>query len=133
MTRKTRSKGSFRSAYAGLDFIKAAFCPLEFRAKKLGEHPEFQGRTYDKALDSLGIGDELKYAREFPYTNAHGHRKTGTQIVTAPFGLAPRDFDLFLGLYSYIKRNPELLCDGRLHQECFTWIEISFIFTSDLC
>jgi len=30
------------SAYAGLDFIKAAFCPLEFTAMKLDRHPAFE-------------------------------------------------------------------------------------------
>ena len=35
-----------QSAYAGLDFIKAAFCPLEFTAMKLGQHPEFKQFVY---------------------------------------------------------------------------------------
>lgn len=103
------------SAYAGLDFIKAAFCPLEFTARKLKHHPEFSRLRKDSALGDLEIGDHLHYPRQFPFTDPNGHRKTGTQIVTAPFGLAPKDFDLFLGLYTYLKRLPELPQDGQLH------------------
>src|SRR5438094_523123 len=42
----------------------------------------------DKALAALEVGDNLNFPRQFPYTDANGHRKTGTQIITAPFGLA---------------------------------------------
>jgi len=77
------------SAYAGLDFIKAAFCPLEFTAMKLGEHPEFMQLRKDGTLATLDVGTQLRYPRQFPFTDPHGHRKTGTQIITAPFGLAP--------------------------------------------
>ena len=104
-----------QSAYAGLDFIKAAFCPLEFTATKLGKHPEFVQLRKDKALAVLEVGDALRYPRQFPFTDSHGHRKTGTQIITAPFGLAPKDFDLFLGLYTYLRRLPEIPSDGRTH------------------
>lgn len=103
------------SAYAGLDFIKAAFCPLEFTAMKLGLHPEFKQLRKDGALASLEVSTPLRYPRQFPFTDPHGHRKTGTQIITAPFGLAPKDFDLFLGLYTYLRRLPELPKDGRTH------------------
>jgi hypothetical protein len=37
----------------------------------------------------------------------------GTQIVSAHFGLAPTDFDVLQGLYTYLKRLPELPPDGR--------------------
>jgi hypothetical protein len=111
---KGKQRGA-TSAYAGLDFIKAAFCPLEFTAIKLGKHPEFAQLKKDHALAVLEVGDQLRYARQFPYTDPHGHRKTGTQIITAPFGLAPKDFDLFLGLYTYLRRLPELPSDGRTH------------------
>src|SRR5437667_2102840 len=103
------------SAYAGLDFIKAAFCPLEFTATKLGKHPSFVQLRKDKALALLEVGDQLHYPRQFPFTDSNGHRKTGTQIITAPFGLAPKDFDLFLGLYTYLRRLPQLPADGRTH------------------
>src|SRR5947208_4401915 len=103
------------SAYAGLDFIKAAFCPLEFTAMKLRQHPEFKQLRKDGALASLEVSTPLRYPRQFPFTDSHGHRKTGTQIITAPFGLAPKDFDLFLGLYTYLRRLPELPADGRTH------------------
>src|ERR1043166_7043860 len=103
------------SAYAGLDFIKAAFCPLEFTATKLGKHPQFAQLRKDKALSALEVGDALNYPRQFPFTDPNGHRKTGTQIITAAFGLAPKDFDLFLGLYTYLRRLPELPSDGRTH------------------
>ncbi len=107
--------GKTTSAYAGLDFIKAAFCPLEFEATKLKDHPSFTQLRRDKALASLEVGSHLHYPRQFPFTDTNGHRKTGTQIITAPFGLAPKDFDLFLGLYTYLRRLPELPADGRTH------------------
>ena len=102
-------------AYAGLDFIKAAFCPLEFTAAPLAMHPEFARLRKDKALAGLEVGNALNYPRQFPFTDPNGHRRTGTQIITAPFGLAPKDFDLFLGLYTYLRRLPELPVDGRTH------------------
>jgi hypothetical protein len=101
------------TAYAGLDFIKAAFCPLEFNAMPLKLHPDFAHLGRDKALAELEVSESLVYARQFPYTNRSGHRKTGTQIVSATFGLAPTDFDLFIGLFTYLKRLPELPADGR--------------------
>jgi hypothetical protein len=109
------------TAYAGLDFIKAAFCPLEFNAMPLDAHPHFAHLGGDKALSALEVSEPLTYARQFPFTDRNGHRKTGTQIVTAPFGLAPKDFDLFLGLYTYLKRLPEIPADGR------TFLTIDFI------
>jgi hypothetical protein len=104
-----------RSAYAGLNFIKAAFCPLDFKAIKLGEHPEYRHIKCDHALACLEVGQSLHYPRQFSYTDVHGNRRTGTQIITAPFGLAPVDFDLFLGLFTYLKKLPELPEDGRMH------------------
>lgn len=104
-----------RSAYAGLDFIRAAFCPLEFTATKFAAHPEYKLLVKDQSLAELEVGKPLHYPRQFPYTNAQGHRKTGTQIITAHFGLAPKDFDLFLGLYTYLRRLPELPEDGRIY------------------
>jgi hypothetical protein len=103
------------SAYAGLNFIKAAFCPLEFNAIKLSEHPEYRHIKKDHALAELRVGQSLHYPRQFSYTNVHGNLRTGTQIITAPFGLAPVDFDLFLGLFTYLKKLPELPPDGRMH------------------
>ena len=50
-----RQQASPQSAYAGLDFIKAAFCPLEFTATKLGKHPEFTQLRKDKALAPLNL------------------------------------------------------------------------------
>lgn len=104
-----------RPAYAGLDFIKAAFCPLEFKATRLKDHPKYAELRSDRALGDLEVGETLHYPRKFAYTDQQGHRKSGIQAVTAPFGLAPTDFDLFLGLYSYLKRLPEPPTDGRLH------------------
>lgn len=103
------------ASYAGLDFIKAAFCPLEFNATRLGEHPQFRHLKKDEALARLEVGTALHYPRQFSYTDRNGNRKTGTQIVTAPFGLAPADFDLLLGLYTYLKKLPEIPADGALH------------------
>jgi hypothetical protein len=101
------------TAYAGLDFIKAAFCPLEFNAMPLKKHPAWSHLGRDEALAALEVSDALHYPRQFPYTDRNGHRKQGTQVVQAYFGLAPKDFDLFLGLYTYLKRLPELPADGR--------------------
>src|SRR5437660_12389258 len=93
MATATRQKAFTTSAYAGLDFIKAAFCPLEFTATKLGKHPDFAQLRKDKALAVLEVGSHLHYPRQFPFTDPNGHRNTGTQIITAPFGLAPKAFD----------------------------------------
>lgn len=49
----TRQQGFTNSGYAGLDFIKAAFCPLEFNATKLGKHPDFLRLRKDKARVSM--------------------------------------------------------------------------------
>lgn len=103
------------AAYAGLDFIKAAFCPLEFSASPLSAHPDFQNLGADHALGNLEVSSTLHYPRQFSYSDAQGHRKTGTQLITAHFGLAPTDVDLFLGLYTYLRRLPELPPDGCTH------------------
>lgn len=73
---------------------------------RFGDHPDYKHLRKDEALAELEVGDPLQYPRNFPYTDAHGHRRTGTQIVNAYFGLASRDFDMFLGLYTYLKRLP---------------------------
>jgi hypothetical protein len=101
-------------AYAGLDFIRAAFCPLDFKAVPLGAHARFAELRKDASLVNLEVSDPLHYPRQFPYTQ-NGNRRTGTQIVSAAFGLAPKDVDLLLGLYNYLKRLPELPRDGRTH------------------
>lgn len=101
-------------AYAGLDFIRAAFCPLDFQAVRLRDHVRFAELRSDAALADLEVSEPLHYPRQFPYTQ-NGNRRTGTQIVTAAFGLAPKDVDLLLGLYNYLKRLPELPSDDRTH------------------
>jgi hypothetical protein len=101
------------SAYAGLDFIKAAFCPLDFNAIRFAERPDYRQWCKDDALAALEVANPLQYTRQFSYTDCGGNRKTGTQIITAHFGLAPKDFDLFLGLFTYLKRLPSLPEDGR--------------------
>jgi hypothetical protein len=101
-------------AYAGLDFIRAAFCPLEFNAVRLADNIRFVELRRDTTLASLEVSDPLNYPRQFPYTH-NGNRRTGTQIVSAYFGLAPTDFDVLLGLYTYLKRLPELPADGRTY------------------
>jgi hypothetical protein len=101
-------------AYAGLDFIRAAFCPLEFNAVPLRDHPRFVELRRDEALASLEVSDCLNYPRQFPFTH-NGNRRVGTQIVSAYFGLAPIDFDVLLGLYTYLKRLPQLPEDGRTY------------------
>jgi len=101
-------------AYAGLDFIRAAFCPLDFNAVPLRDHPRYVELRRDEALAELEVSDPLNYPRQFPYTH-NGNRRTGTQIVSAYFGLAPTDFDVLLGLYTYLRRLPELPADGRTY------------------
>ncbi len=101
-------------AYAGLDFIKAAFCPLAFKAMPLKRHPLYADLRGDPALDVLEVGQPLNYPRHFRYKDKAGNHKTGTQIITAPFGLAPKDFDLFLGLYTHLRELNELPADGVL-------------------
>ncbi len=94
--------------------IKAAFCPLKFNAIPLREHPHYRELPNDHGLGQLDVGLDLHYPRSFTYIDQHGNQRSGTQIVTAPFGLAPKDFDLFLGLYTLLKRLPEEPSDGRL-------------------
>jgi len=118
---RTQRQQRHGTAYAGLDFIKAAFCPLEFNAMPLREHEHWSHLGRDKALAVLEVSESLIYPRQFPYTDRNGNRKVGTQVVTATFGLAPKDFDLFLGLYTYLKRLPELPGDGR------TFLTVDFL------
>jgi hypothetical protein len=101
--------------YAPLNLIRSAACPLDFTARLLREHRAYEHVCGDSALGELEVGEPLNYARQFTYTDQHKHRRTGTQIVTAPFGLAPVDFDLFLGLFTYLKRLPEIPADRQLH------------------
>lgn len=115
MASPSTQQGIPQSAYAGLDFIKAAFCPLEFNAMRLAEHPIYKNLRRDEGISDLEVSELLNYPRQFPYTDVHGHRRTGTQVVTATFGMASKDFDMFLGLYTYLKRLPELPEDGRTH------------------
>ena len=104
--------GEFR--YAALDFIRAGFCPLAFDAMRLAEHPQYRSLPCpDAALGKLEVGESLIQVGQFPYVDSNKHRKTGTQIVTAPFGLSPVDFDLLLGLFDYLKRNPEQIDNER--------------------
>ncbi|HLF11884.1 MAG TPA: hypothetical protein VJA26_11775 [Gammaproteobacteria bacterium] len=58
------------------------------------------------------LASEAPWAWSALTTNVHGNLRTGTQIITAPFGLAPVDFDLYLGLFTYLKKLPELPSDG---------------------
>jgi hypothetical protein len=111
---KVAQHGAGTKAYAGLDFIRAAFCPLEFNAVALRNHPRFIELRRDEALAELEVSEPLNYPRQFPYSH-NGNRRTGTQIVSAYFGLAPTDFDVLLGLYTYLKRLPELPADGRTY------------------
>jgi len=97
-TNRTRNRG-----YAGLDFIKAAFCPLSFKAVPLKDHPLFADLRADHALGVLEVGDALHYPRQFRYKDRSANYKLATQLITAPFGLAPKDFDLLLGLYAHLK------------------------------
>jgi hypothetical protein len=97
----------------GLNFIRAAWSPLDFRCVKFGEHPAFKEFVRDEpTVAALEVGDCLRYATKFPYNDANNHRKIATQIITAPFGLSPVDFDAFIGLETYLRnldRLPENL------------------------
>src|SRR3954469_8962898 len=72
-----------------------------------------RGNSEDETLANLEVSDSLACARHFPFTDHSRHRKTGTQVVTSTFGLAPTDFEMFLGLFTYLKRLPEFPADGR--------------------
>jgi len=109
----TANRTSLRG-YAGLDFIKAAFSPLSFKAIPLGEHPLYAELRADSALGVLEVGEALNYPRQFRYKDQSGNYKTATQLITAPFGLAPKDFDLFLGLYTYLKDLDDFPQQGEL-------------------
>jgi len=100
--------------YAGLDFIKAAFSPLSFKATRLKEHPLYRELHADSALGILEVGETLNYPRQFRYKDPSGNYKVATQLITAPFGLAPKDFDLFLGLYTYVKSLDDFPETGEL-------------------
>jgi len=100
--------------YAGLDFIKAAFSPLSFKATPLGEHPNYADLKADKALGVLQVGEAMNYPRQFRYKDRSGNYNVGTQVITAAFGLAPKDFDLFLGLYTYLKELDQFPETGEL-------------------
>jgi hypothetical protein len=101
--------------FAPLNLIRSALCPLDFTAMRLRDHPAYEHVRADSALGELEVGESLHYPRQFTYTDQNNHRRTGTQIVTAPFGLAPVDFDLFLGLFTYLKRLPEIPADRKLY------------------
>lgn len=109
---RTAPRDGILGGIAGLDFIRAAFCPLDFTGQPLAKHPLFRELRADPALGVLEVGEPLHFARQFRFKDRHGNSKTATQLVTAPFGLAPKDFDLFLGLYTYVKQLPELPTDG---------------------
>ena len=102
-------------SYAGLNFIRAAWCPLEFTCKKLSEHPECQ-ELYraNPALGDLEVGDCLRYATQFTYNDRNKHRRSGAQLITAPFGLSPVDFDMFIGLYTYLRSLDSIPDDGKI-------------------
>jgi len=78
----------------------------------LKEHDQWSAPGTRQGTSVLEVSEPLVYPRQFPYTDRNGHRKVGTQVVTATFGLAPKDFDMFLGLYTYLKRLPELPADA---------------------
>lgn len=101
------NKNHRQPGYAGVDFIKAAVCPLDFVASPLGEHPGWEILHADKALADLEVGEPLKYPRQFWYLDQQKNRKRGTQIITAPFGFSPEDFDLWLGIYSWLWRKQQ--------------------------
>jgi hypothetical protein len=95
---------------AGVDFIKAAWCPLRFKAKPLREHSEFASLgPVDPAIGNLHVGDPLNYARVYYYWDRRSRRqRQGTQVIAAPFGFAPEDFDLLLAIYNFLKEGQEL-------------------------
>lgn len=104
-----------RFLHAPLAFIRSALCPLDFHATQLGEHPAFREVINgDDALAAIEVGESLRYATQFPYVDHHRHRRVGTQIVTAPFGLAPIDVDLLFALFTYLRGSDEF-AGGEVH------------------
>mgnify|MGYP001586173438 CR=1 FL=1 len=83
MAEASRQRHTARSAYAGLNFIKAA--TLEFNAIKLAKHLLYKRLRSDEALGELEVADPLHYPRQVTYTDAHTHCRTGTQIITVWF------------------------------------------------
>lgn len=72
MTPVVGKRHATRSAYAGLDFIKAAFCPLDFNAIRFADRPDYRQWCKDDALAQLEVGEPLQYPRQFPYTDRSG-------------------------------------------------------------
>ena len=107
-----------RTACIGVNFIRSAFCPLTFRRRRLADHPKFtEAIRHDEGLAPLGnleVGESLVYATLFPYYDGNKHRRIATQTVAAPFGLAPTDFKLLTGLYTYLRSQEGSLQDREI-------------------
>lgn len=90
--------------YAPLAWIRSSLCPLDFRATRIAELPDF-ANTVQKmpAFGELQVGECLRYESLFPYVDSQKHRRHGCQLITAPFGLSPEDIDALFGIYTYVR------------------------------
>ena len=105
MKNRTESKG-----YLPIELVQVALCPLSFTPTRLSEHilykhPQQNLRLLKKdgALESLLVGDELDCWKHYKYWDHNENRKVGHVNIKAPFGMAPEDFDVIVGLYNYCR------------------------------
>ena len=109
---------SDNKGYLPIELTQVALCPLSFAPIKLIDHiiykhPQQNIRLLqkDRALESLLVGDELDCWKHYKYWDHNENRKVGHVNVKAPFGIAPEDFDVVVGLYNHCR---DLDRSGRL-------------------
>lgn len=89
--------------YAPLGLIRSSLCPLDFRATRVSDLPEFANMVAKVPnFGELLVGNCLRYESLFPYTDRHKHRRYGCQLVMAPLGLSPEDIDMLFGICTYL-------------------------------
>lgn len=112
------------NGYLPIDLIKVALCPLSFHPQTLKEHILYNGNAQspasikkDKSLEHLEVGDSLDEWRTFKYWTKSKNRAIGSVNIKAPYGMAPHDFDVLVGLYNHCRelhREGVLPEDGQL-------------------
>ncbi|MEM7313051.1 MAG: hypothetical protein AAF497_07850, partial [Planctomycetota bacterium] len=105
MPANTNTKG-----YLPIELAQVALCPLSFTPIRLIDHilykhPEQNRRLLqkDKALESLLVGEAIDVWRQYKYWDHNENRKVGHVHINAPFGMAPEDFDIIVGLYNHAR------------------------------
>ena len=79
------------TAYAGLDFIKAAFCPLEFNATQLKAHPNFAHLGKDTFDDGTVTEQHLSW-KSFRQLVAMKTAQTTTRLAPKSGADTPAPF-----------------------------------------